>query len=192
MSSRLDPLEPGEVNDEEANRILEASEEEWYRDSAYFGAIAHQPRMLSRLVELFRLFPTSSSIDAEILELMRLRIAAVHRCAYCGTVRNWEVRDEVAPKEDAIFSDDVDESKFTRRELLAVRIAEYMSRDPQDISDEFFVELHEEFSDEEILELVLFAGLEVGLDRLCIAFRLTPTERSPYPADVEYPLDFET
>lgn len=192
MSSRIDPLEPGESNDEETNRILETSEQQWYRDSAYFGAIAHQPRLLSRLVETFRLFPHSSSIDAEMLELMRLRIAAVHGCAYCGTVRNWDVQDEVAPKEEAIFADSIDESELTRREQLAVRVADSLSRDPLDISEEFFAELHEEFSDETIIELFLFAGLEVGLDRFCIALRLQPTEKGPYPTGLEYPLNRET
>lgn len=189
MPSRIDPLEPGESDDEEVNEILERSEEGWYKDSSYFGAVAHQPRLLKRLVETFRLFPRSDSIDSETLELMRLRVAAVHECAYCGTVRTWEVKDAVEPKEDAIFGDEIDASQLTRREELAVRLADYMSRDPQTIPDEFFDELATEYSDEAIIELLLFAGLEVGLDRFCIALRLDTTENSPYPTGLEYPLE---
>ena len=189
MVSRIDPVEPGESDDEEVNQILHESEEGWYKDSAYFGAVAHQPRLLKRLVRTFRLFPRSDSIDAEILELMRLRVAAVHGCAYCGTVRTWDVKDAIEPKEDAVFADEIDASEFTRREELAVRVADHMSRDPQKIPDEFFDELREEYSEEAIIELLLFAGLEVGLDRLCIALRLDTTEDSPYPTGLEYPLD---
>lgn len=189
MASRIDPVEPGESDDEEVNQILLESEEGWYKDSAYFGAVAHQPRLLKRLVRTFRLFPRSDSIDAEILELMRLRVAAVHGCAYCGTVRTWEVKDAIEPKEDAVFGDEIDASELTRREELAVRVADHMSRDPQKISDEFFNELREEYSEEAIIELLLFTGLEVGLDRLCIALRLDTTEDSPYPSGLEYPLN---
>ncbi|WIV68800.1 carboxymuconolactone decarboxylase family protein [Natrialbaceae archaeon AArc-T1-2] len=192
MPSRIEPISPGESDDEDVNEILRASETGWYRDSAYFGAVAHQPRLLKRLVETFRLFPRSDSIDAETLELMRLRVAAVHRCAYCGTVRTWDVKDAVEPKEDAVFSEEIDTSTLTRREELAVRVADYMSRDPQEIPDEFFGELSEEYSDETIIELLLFAGLEVGLDRFCIALRLDTTETSPYPTGLEYPLERET
>ncbi|MDQ2052240.1 carboxymuconolactone decarboxylase family protein [Natronolimnohabitans sp. A-GB9] len=190
--SRIDPIEPGDADDEDVDRILRESENGWYKDSAYFGAVAHQPRILKRLVETFRLFPRSDSIDGETLELMRLRVAAVHGCAYCGTVRTWEVKDDVEPKEEAIFGDEIDSSVLTRREELAVRVADYMSRDPQDIPDAFFEELSEEYTDEAIIELLLFAGLEVGLDRFCIALRLDTTEESPYPTGLEYPLDRES
>ncbi len=192
MSSRIEPIDPGESDDDEVNEILRESEEGWYKDSAYFGAVAHQPRLLKRLVRMFRLFPRSDSIDSETLELMRLRVAAVHGCAYCGTVRTWEVKDEVEPKEDAVFSNQIDASQLTRREELAVHVADYMSGDPQEISDEFFVELKEEYSDETIIELLLFAGIEVGLDRFCIALQLDTTEQSPYPTELEYPLDRDT
>lgn len=191
MPPRIEPVEPGESDDEKVNEILQESENGWYKDSAYFGAVAHQPRLLKRLVRTFRLFPRSDSIDAETLELMRLRVAAVHGCAYCGTVRTWEVKEAVEPKEDAVFSDRIDTSKLTRREELAVRVADYMSRDPQEMPDAFFAELREEYSDEAIIELLLFAGLEVGLDRFCIALRLDTTETSPYPTGLEYPLERE-
>ncbi len=189
MPSRIAPLEPGQADDDQANQILAESEEGWYRDSAYFGVLAHLPRFLRRLVATFRLFPSSDQIDAETLELMRLRVAAVHGCAYCGTVRTWEVREEIKPKEDAIFAEEIDASVLTRREELAVRVVDYMSRDPQTMPDAFFEELRMEYTDETILELLLFAALEVGLDRFCIALRLDTTEQSPYPTGLEYPLD---
>lgn len=189
MPSRIEPLEPGESDDDDVDRILRESEDGWYKDSAYFGAVAHQPRLLKRLVETFRQFPRSEAIDGELLELMRLRVAAVHGCAYCGTVRTWEVKDDVEPKEAAIFGDEIDAAQLTRREELAVRLADAMSRDPQDITDEFVDGLRDEFGEEATIELLLFAGLEVGLDRFCIALRLDTTEDSPYPTGLEYPLD---
>lgn len=192
MSPRIEPIAPGESDDETVNQILTESAEGWYKDSAYFGAVAHQPRLLKRLVETFRLFPRSSSIDATTLELMRLRVAAVHGCAYCGTVRTWEVKDDIEPKEDAVFADQIQADDLTRREELAVRVADFMSRDPHQFTDEFFDELCEVYSDEAIIEILLFAGLEVGLDRFCIALELDTTEASPYPTDLEYPLDRES
>lgn len=189
MTGRPEPIGPGEVDDEEVEEILRESEEGWYRDSAYFGAVAHQPRLLKRLVRTFGLFPRSDAIDAETLELMRLRVAAVHGCAYCGTVRTWEIREAIEPKEDAVFGEEIDADALTRREELAVRVADYMSRDPQAIPDEFFDELGEEYEEEAVVELLLFAALEVGLDRFCIALRLDTTEKSPYPTGLEYPLE---
>ena len=189
MPSRIEPVAPGEADSDDVNQFLQEAAEGWYEDSAFFGAMAHQPVLLKRIAAALRRFPESDGLDPELLELMRLRVAAVHQCAYCGTVRTQAVREAVAPKEDALFGEEVDEDELTHREALAVRLAGEMSRDPQEISDEFFESLREEFTDDELIELLLFASLEVGLDRFCIALRLDTTEDSPYPTGLEYPLD---
>lgn len=192
MASRIEPISPGEADDEEVNRYLREAATGWYEDSAFFGAMAHQPVLLKRLVSVLRRFPESDALDTELLELMRLRVAAVHGCAYCGTVRTREVRDAVAPKEDAVFGAEIDTDVLNRREALAVRVADELSRDPQQMTDEFFEELRAEFDEATIIELLLFAALEVGLDRFCIALRLDTTEESPYPSGLDYPLERST
>lgn len=188
MPSRIEPIAPGEADDEETNRFLREAGEGWYEDSAFFGAMAHRPELLKRIVATFRRFGTDT-IDDATLELMRLRVAAVHRCAYCGTVRTQAVREEVAPKEDAVFAEEIDPEPLSRREELAVRLADLMSDDPHRFTDEFFDELREEFTEAEVIELLLFAGLEVGLDRFCIALTLDTTDESPYQTGLEYPLE---
>ncbi|MFC4246867.1 carboxymuconolactone decarboxylase family protein [Natribaculum luteum] len=189
MTSRIDVLEPGETDDEEANRRLEEAREGWYGDSAFFGAMAHQPGLLTQLMDTFDAFPASETIDTELLELMRLRVAEVHRCAYCATVRTQAVAEDVAPREEAVFGEELDADELSRREELAVRLADQMSEDPHRITDEFFDELRTVFSEEEIVELALFASIEVGLDRFSIALTLDTTDESPYPSGLEYPFD---
>ena len=98
--------------------------------------VAHQPRLLKRLFATFRLFPQSEKIDPETLELMRLRVAAVHGCAYCSTVRTWDVKEVVELKEDEFF-ETMGLSALTRSEELAVQVADYMSKDPQKVPDSF-------------------------------------------------------
>lgn len=188
--SRIPPLNPEAVEGETAELLREAAEG-WYEDAAYFGVIAHRPQLLDHLVALFEQFPRSDDLDPALLELMRLKVAQDHECAYCGTVRTAEVRDEVAAKERALFADDLDSEVFTERERLAVDLADRLSRDALSIDDAFFEELRAAFTDEEIVELLLFASLEVGLDRFCIALRLDTTAESPYPTDLEYPREPE-
>ncbi|MFC6964271.1 carboxymuconolactone decarboxylase family protein [Halocatena marina] len=188
MSSRPSIIEPGESTDENINKLLYESEEDWYGDAAFFGAMAHQPTLLTRIVSLFDAFSQGEHIDAETLELMRLKVAETHQCAYCATVRTQDVHDEVAPKEASVFGE-VDTDALTRREYLAVRLAEQLSADPHRMTDGFFEALGEVYSDREIIELLLFASIEVGLDRFCIALALDTTERSPYPTGLEYPFE---
>lgn len=186
--SRIPPLTPAEAPDEDTRRRLEESREGWYGDTAFFGAIAHQPALLARSMELFSAFPQSEELDTELLELMRLRVAASHRCAYCGTVRTRSVAEAVAPKERAVFERDYD--ALEEREALAVRLAEAMSVDPHGIDDLFFAELEAAFSAAELVELLTFAAVEVGFDRFCIALRLDTDGESAYPS-VSYPLELD-
>lgn len=188
MPARPDPLQPADVTDEKAQAWLEEAEENWYGDSAFFGAMAYCPAIFDNIMNTFESFGQGEHIDGDLLELMRLKIAEVHQCAYCATVRTLEVRESVKSKEDAIF-EDIDAEALTRREYLTVLLAEQLSENPHRLTDEFFKQLKEVFSEKEIIELLLFGSLEVGLDRFCIALELQPTDESAYPDKVEYPLE---
>ncbi len=52
------------------------------------------------------------------------------------------------------------------REKLAIRFAERMATDHQNVGDEFFGELRREFSDAEIFELGMITGQFIGYGRL--------------------------
>jgi len=188
MADRIPIVEPGASADEEVNELLREAESEWYEDAAFFGAMAHQPEIFKRLVETLESFPQSDELDGALLELVRLRIARCHECAYCGTVRTTAVREDVAPKEEAVLGDEIDETALTHREFLAVELAEALATNPHGLTDSFFADLRTEFSTESLVELLLFCSLEVGLDRFTIGLTLDTTAGSPYPTGLEYPL----
>jgi len=188
MPTRPDIIDREEAEDPGVRAHLAAAESSWYGDAAFFGAMAHSPEIFKRIVDVFDDFGQGEHVNTELLELMRLKIAEVHQCAYCATVRTLEVREAVASKEDAVFGS-VDAEKLTRREYLAVKLAEQLAEDPHRFRDDHFEELQEVFNESELIELLLFASLEVGLDRFCIALELQPTAESEYPTDVEYPLE---
>jgi alkylhydroperoxidase family enzyme len=187
MTGRIPIVEPGESADEAVNDLLREATDDWYEDAAFFGAMAHRPTVFKRLVDTLGSFPQSDGLTPALLELVRLRIAACHECAYCGTVRTTAVQDEVAPKEAAVLDDEIDDTALDHREVLAVRLGEFLSTDPHRITDAFFEDLQSEFSTEALVELLLFCSLEVGLDRFTIALTLDTTAESPYPTGLEYP-----
>lgn len=188
MTSRIDPVTPETASEEWLVDLLTEAEEEWYGDSAFFGAMAHQPTLCRGLVDVLGEFPRSEALSPELLELVRLKVADTHRCAYCATVRTRAVEDDVAPKEEAVFGD-VDEERLDEREREAVELAELLSTDPHRLSDERFDALRETFGESALVELLLFVSLEVALDRFCIALTLDTTERSRYPTGLTYPFD---
>ncbi|MFC7154877.1 carboxymuconolactone decarboxylase family protein [Halomarina halobia] len=189
MPSRIDTVAPEEAEDEAVGALLRDARDGWYGDAAFFGAMAHRPELFERIAAVFEAFPRSERIDAETLELMRLRVAAVNRCAYCATVRTRDVADDVASKEDAVLCGTADLDDLDDHEALAVRLADAFSSDPHGITDELIDDLRDEFGREGLVELLMFAALEVGFDRFCIALRLDTTEESEYPTGLRYPFD---
>ena len=188
MTSRIKPLKPGESGDAEVNKLLQDAVDGWWNDSAMFGVIGRQPDLLKTIVPVFAAFFVAGRIEPHIFELMRLKTGEINQCAYCATVRAAGIRDAVAPKEPAIFGD-IDAGKLTRREELAVRLAEQMAGDPNFIPDTFFDQLREEFTDDEIVELVFGCSVFNFANKFNITMRLDSTEESRYPKGLRYPLE---
>ena len=167
MSSVVRPIRPGESADPEVNKLLEQARDGWWNDAAMFGVIARQPDLLKKIVPVFEAFFTAGRFPPYMFELMRLKTGEINRCAYCATVRVAGIRDEVAPKEGAVFGKP-DQSALSRREYLGVKLAEYMAGDPNYIPESFYKELKAEFSRNSVVAdefavrsvptLLLFAG----------------------------------
>jgi alkylhydroperoxidase family enzyme len=188
MSSEVQPLKPGESPDAAVNDLLQQAKEGWWNDTAMFGVIARQPDLLKTIVPVFAAFFMAGRIPPHMFELMRLKTGEINRCTYCATVRAAGVRDEVGPKEGAVFGE-IDESALTRREYLGVRLAEYMAGDPNYIPNSFYEELKAEFSEEEIVELIFGCSVFNFGNKFNITMRLDPTEESKYPTGLKYPLE---
>lgn len=185
--SRIRPLDTDEASDENVQQRL-ATAEDGLGDAAFFGALAYAPELFPRLYDTLDAFPSGERVTPELLELIRLRIATVHECAYCATVPV-SVRDAVADREDAVLDDTIDSSQLDTREELAVILADHIATNPHHITDDFVGTLREVFDVDEVIEILLFASIEVGLDRFCIALELDTSDASPYPTDLEYPYD---
>lgn len=187
MSTVVKPIKAGESPDVEVNNLLQQAEEGWWNDTAMFGVMARQPDLLKTIVPVFAAFFMAGRIPPHMFELMRLKTGEINRCTYCATVRAAGVRDEVAPKEGAVFGD-IDESALSRREYLGVRLAEYMAGDPNYIPDAFYDELKADFSEEEIVELIFGCSVFNFGNKFNITMRLDATEESSYPSGMIYPL----
>ncbi len=186
MANFVTPLKCGESSDPAVNQLLQQAREGWWKDSSMFGVLARQPSLLKNVVPVFESFFMAGRIPPQLFELMRLKTGEINSCAYCMTVRVAGIRDQVAPKECAVLGS-IDESSLSRREYLAVKLAEFMAGDPNYIPNEFYSDLKGEFSDEEIVELVFACAIFNFGNKFNIAMRLDTTDESEYPKGMAYP-----
>lgn len=93
------------------------------------------------------------------------------------------MRSDVEPREEAILSGDY--SSLSRREALAVELAERMAMDPHAITDDFWDELRSELSEEELVELAFACAIFNWGNKFNIAMRLD-TDGTEYEKGMEY------
>ncbi len=76
--------------------------------------------------------------------------------------------------EEKISQMDAETNSYTPRERLALAYAERLAVDHHNIDDDFFAELHNVFSDAEVLELGMMIGQYIGFGRLLKVLDLEP------------------
>jgi alkylhydroperoxidase family enzyme len=163
-----------------------------------FGLLARRPELLKRAAAMFAYFLGGEGglIEAQLLELMRLRGAHLNACTYCATVRLQPIAAEVKPKEFAIgvtdisgmtkaqavaaLKDRLDSSVLTPREAAAIKLVDRIVVDPHTVDDALFTELRSHFSDDEIIELVCASSLFTWAGTLNTTVRLETAEDTIY------------
>ena len=102
------------------------------------------------------------------------------------TVRDAAVRGDVAPKEAEVHQHQPQPGVLTEREAVAVSLAERMAVDPHTIDDTFFAKLKEQFSEDEIVELVFACGIFNWGNKFNITMHMDADAGSEYPTNLEY------
>ena len=75
---------------------------------------------------------------------------------------------------------------LTEREALAVSLAERIALDPHTITDEFFQSLKDQFTDDEIVEMVFACSIFNWGNKFNITMNLDSSPDSAYPTGMEY------
>lgn len=96
------------------------------------------------------------------------------------------MRGDVESKEDEIFKHHPQPGVLTEREALAVQLAERIALDPHTVDDAFFARLKEQFSEEEIVEMVFACGIFNWGNKFNITMNMDSDQASEYPKNLEY------
>ena len=90
---------------------------------------------------------------------------------------------QVKPKEDAVLGGDP--SSLTRREALAVELAERIAGDPHTITSDFWQTLKQEFSDDELVEMTFACGIFNWGNKFNITMQMD-TDGTTYAKGMQY------
>lgn len=103
------------------------------------------------------------------------------------TVRTAAVRGDVAPKEvECAKHQPKAGTILNAREALAVSLAERIAVDPHTVTDDFFAQLKEVFTEEEIVEMVFACGIFNWGNKFNITMHMDADETSEYATGMPY------
>ncbi len=147
--------------------VIESARRTGAPDPRVVSIMLRNPKTGAAWVEYWNKLLYHGVLPHKLKEMCRIKISVAHQCGYCSTVRSHVAKAE-GLTEDLVTQllDYESSTQFSEREKAALRYADAFKKGEHAIdSDEIFAQLHEHFSDEEIIELGLFCAETDGVGK---------------------------
>ena len=138
-------------------------------------ALAHRPDMLKNFLSFYA--SVGRSLDRKLYELIYLRVSLINGCHYCTQHHVASSKRAGLTAEDWAALKAGDYSRYSEKERAALTYVEKLTRTPHALTDADFAPLKKEFSEPEIVDIHLLAGLA----------NLTNRFTDPLGLEVEFP-----
>jgi uncharacterized peroxidase-related enzyme len=120
-------------------------------------ALAHRPEMLKHFLPFYA--SVGRSLERKLYELTYLRVSLINGCHYCTQHHVASSKRVGLTAEDWAALRAGDYSRYSEKESAALTYVEKLTRTPHDITDADFAPLNKHFSEAEIVDIHLLAGL---------------------------------
>lgn len=142
-----------------------------------FRVMAHRPEIFATMQAHFGAVLNTGTVSTRLKELIIVRTSQVNDTPYCLAshtilARNLGWTDDQL----AHLADWPNRTDFSPAEKAALRLAETVTRDAHDVTDEQFAELQSFYSEGEIVELLCAIGLFNYFNRFNNALHMEPTK----------------
>jgi uncharacterized peroxidase-related enzyme len=120
-------------------------------------ALAHRPDMLKNFLPFYA--SVGKSLDRKLYEMIYLRVSFLNGCYYCQQHHLASSKRVGLTAEDWKALKDGTYAHFPEKEQTALAYVEKLTKASRDVTDADFERLKKHFSDAEIVDLHLLAGL---------------------------------
>jgi uncharacterized peroxidase-related enzyme len=174
--SRITRLERGEVTPEIASLYDRAFAQRGNVPNM-FRVMAHRPEIFATMQAHFAAVLNTGTVPTSLKELIIVRTSQINVTPYCLASHTILARN-LGWTDDQLdhLAEWPQRDDFTAAEKAALRLAEIVTRDARDVSDEQFAELRGFYSEGEIVELLCAIGLFNYFNRFNNALQMEPTK----------------
>ena len=168
-AKHLIPMLDPEQADEQSKSHFETASQRGAPDSGVLRILANDPGCLNGFVTLWWACFDAGTVEHITKELLRVKLADIYGCGYCGTVRSKRAIDDGLTEDrirTACQPGPLDPEVFSDQERLVLEWGEQLADDPNGIDGELNARMKEEFTDAELVELGCLAAMCIGFDSL--------------------------
>ncbi|MBX3695426.1 MAG: carboxymuconolactone decarboxylase family protein [Steroidobacteraceae bacterium] len=144
-------------------------------DATFVEVFGHAPHVYDwYLEEYYRKLFYSGRIERSVVELVRLRLANVHGCAFCNRSDTLAALAGGVPQAKIDALADYEAGPFTDREKAALALADVMvlTNTRGHITPDLYKRLRAYYSDGELVELGVIMAVLCGMAKMVFAFDL--------------------
>ena len=138
-------------------------------------ALAHRPEMLKNFLSFYA--SVGRSLDRKLYELIYLRVSFINGCRYCTQHHVASSKRVGLTAEDLTALKEGNYSRYGEKETSALAYVEKLTRTPHEITDADFSDLKKHFSEPEIVDIHMLAGIA----------NLTNRVTDPLGLELEFP-----
>lgn len=145
-----------------------------------FRTLANVPSLVMGFAAFLKPLLADGALSGWYKELVATRVGFLNDCEYCVKAHTLSARQKGASEEKiAAVTGDLVGAPFTEAEKLGFLCAEKLHASPQGLDDAFYLQLKNQFTDLQIVELVAVASAFQMFSRLIEGLRIPVT---PSPA----------
>ncbi|MDO8489512.1 MAG: carboxymuconolactone decarboxylase family protein [Candidatus Omnitrophota bacterium] len=156
---RIKPLKKEEAQ-AETKAIFEGIEKNFGMIPNLFATIAHYPKALKPIIDLYQAIAKESTIEPRLQELANLEVSIINRCNYCLVHHSQMAKMAgVSDEQLNILRRGETVQDFTEKEKTVIEYARQVTKDAEEVKENLFERLRSYFNDSQIVNLTLIIGL---------------------------------
>lgn len=159
--------------------LYDAAEKQFGVTPNLFKSMAHRPELLLTFWNFYRELSTGGVVDVKTKEMAALRLAHLTGTPYAVARHQSSARRAglTAQQAEALAGADWSAAGlFDDREQAVLRFTEKLARDPHAVSDDDIQALRKWYGESHLVELNLYVGAALLLNRFADCFALEPDE----------------
>ena len=141
----------------------------------FIKTLAHSGNFLEALATFYQRITGETGLSEKIRQLAILKTCKLHKCRYTVAYHAELARKSGWSDEQIESMDDYSSSDlFSYYEKEVLQLAEQVSAEPEEIQDDFWTQLDNHFTSDQVVELITLIAFFNFLNRLIQALQIEP------------------